>query len=300
LILAGESGEVASLLEQARRAELQGFATGWLTNTYQLDAIVAAALCGRATQEIELGTAVVAIQPRHPVAMAQTALSAQAAASGRFTLGIGLSHRRVVESQGLSFAHPYRQMVEYLEALLPLYRQGEVAYRGEIYNVTARLAVPGARGGPVLLAALGPRMLALAGAVADGTITWMTGPKTIAGHIAPRLNEAAAAAGRPAPRVVAGVPIAVTGDHSAARDQAARSFAVYNSLPSYRAMLDREGAADPSEAAIIGDEDAVRAQVDRYHEAGVTDFWAVPFRVRGDDEAVPRTRGLLVKLAHGR
>src|SRR5881628_2500981 len=178
--IAGAPAGVDGLIAQAKRAEADGFASGWFANIMGMDAIMAAALCARETKRIELGTAVMPTFPRHPHAMAQQALSAQAIAGGRFTLGIGLSHQIVIEGMlGLSFARPYTHMREYLAVLAPLVREGTVSHAGEEYRVTAQLAVPGARPCPILLAALAPRMLALAGGIADGTITWMTGPRTL-------------------------------------------------------------------------------------------------------------------------
>lgn len=298
--IAGTPADVDGLVAQARRAEADGFASGWFANIFAMDAIMAAALCARETRTIELGTAVVPTYPRHPTAMAQQALSAQAAARGRFTLGIGLSHQVVIEMMlGLSFAKPYSHMKEYLAVLAPLIREGRVSYQGEEYRVNAQLAVPGATPCPILVAALAPRMLALTGAVADGTITWMTGPRTLAEHTVPRLSEAAAKAGRPQPRVVASLPIAVTREVAAARASAARQFQIYGSLPSYRAMLDREKVDGPGDVAIVGDESAVGTQLDRLAEIGVTDYLAIPFRVEGDAEGVERTRAFLVRRARG-
>src|SRR5579875_440456 len=193
--IAGAPADVDGLVAQAKRAEAEGFASGWFANIFGMDAILAAALCARETSRIELGTAVVPTYPRHPVAMAQLALSAQAAARGRFTLGIGLS-----------FARPYSHMKEYMAVLAPLIRTGSVSYAGAEYRVTAQVSVPGATPCPILMAALAPRMLALAGREADGTITWMTGPRTIREHTVPRIREAAAKAGRPAPRVIVSLP----------------------------------------------------------------------------------------------
>ena len=296
--IGGAPAGVDALIAQARRAEADGFASGWFANIMGMDAIMAAALCARETRRIELGTAVVPTFPRHPHAMAQQALSAQAIAGGRFTLGIGLSHQIVIEGMfGLSFAKPYSHMKEYLAVLAPLIRSGNVSHWGSEYRVNAQLAVPGARPCPILVAALAPRMLALTGREADGTITWMTGPKTIREHTVPRIRKAAAEAGRPAPRVVVGLPIAVTRDVAGARAAAAQTFMVYGALPSYRAMLDREGVEGPADVAIVGDESAVGEQLRRLAEAGATDFLAAPFAVPGDGDAVERTRALLAKLA---
>src|SRR5438128_7762363 len=176
--IAGAPADVDGLVAQAKRAEVDGFAPGWFANIFGMDAILAAALCAHETSRIELGTAVVPTYPRHPVAMAQQALSAQAAARGRFALGIGLSHQIVIEMMfGLSFAKPFSHMREYLAVLAPLIRTGSVAYQGNEFRVAANLSVAGATPRPILLAALAPRMLTLAGSVGDGTITWMTGPK---------------------------------------------------------------------------------------------------------------------------
>lgn len=297
--IAGTPANVDDLVAQAKRAEADGFASGWFANIFGMDAIMAAALCGRETRTIELGTAVVPTYPRHPVAMAQQALSAQSAARGRFTLGVGLSHQIVIEMMlGLSWAKPYSHMREYLAVLMPLVRGENVSHAGGEYRVNAGLSVPGVTEGcSVLVAALAPKMLALTGTVADGTITWMTGPKTIREHTAPRLNEAAAAAGRPAPRVVVGLPVAVTKEVDAARRTAGRQFQVYGTLPSYRAMLDREGAEGPADVAIVGDADTVGAALEGIAAAGATDFLSVPFAVEGDPDAFERTRAVLAGLA---
>lgn len=296
--IAGSPAGMDDLVAQAKRAEADGFASGWFANIFGADAILAAAICGRETSRIELGTAVVPTYPRHPVALAQAALSAQAAARGRFALGIGLSHQVVIETMlGLSFAKPYSHMREYLAVLAPLIRAGSVQFAGDEFRVAANMAVPGATPCPILVAALAPRMLALAGREADGTITWMTGPRTIREHTAPRICEAATKAGRPAPRIVVGLPVAVTSETAAARESAARGFQIYGMLPSYRAMLDREGAEGPADVAIVGDESDVAEQLGRLADAGTTDFLAVPFRVEGDPDAVERTRALLIRLA---
>jgi F420-dependent oxidoreductase-like protein len=296
--ISGTTGTIDALVTQAKRAEADGLASGWLANIFGMDAIMAAAICARETSKLELGTAVVPTYPRHPIAMAQAALSASAIAGGRFSLGIGLSHQIVIEGMlGLSFAKPYSHMREYLAVLGPLIRDGKVSHGGAEYRVNANLSVPGATPCSILVAALAPKMLALTGREADGTITWMTGPKTIRDHTVPRLREAAAGAGRPTPRVVVGLPIAVTTAVAAARASAARLFQVYGMLPSYRAMLDREGAEGPSDVALVGDESEVGAAVERLGEAGGTDLLAIPFPVDGDAEAVTRTRALLGRLA---
>lgn len=297
--IAGRPVDIDELIAQTRRAEDDGFASAWFANTFGIDALTAVALIGRETTRIPLGTAVVPTFLRHPVAMAQHALTAQAASNGRLSLGIGLSHQVVIESMlGLSFAKPFTHMREYLAVLTSLIGNGSVSYQGSAFRVNANVSVPGAAPCPILLAALAPKMLALAGAEADGTITWMTGPKTVREYTVPRINEAAAKAGRPTPRVVVGLPIAVTDDAAAARERANRAFQIYGSLPSYRAMLDREGAAGPASVAIVGDEDAVGEQLQQLADAGATEFLAVPFPAGSDRPAsLERTRALLRRLA---
>jgi F420-dependent oxidoreductase-like protein len=297
-------GEISSdrpgidgLIAQAQQAERDGFASGWFANIFGVDAITVAALCGHATTRLELGTAVVPTYPRHPFAMAQQALTAQAACNGRFALGIGLSHQVVIEAMlGLSYAKSYSHMRDYLAVLAPLIRTGSVSHSGSEYRVAANLTIPGATPCPILVAALAPKMLALAGSVGDGTITWMTGPKTLRDHTIPRIREAAAAAGRPAPRIVVGLPVAVTDDPAAARESAGRIFEVYGGLPSYRAMLDREGAGGPADVAMVGDESAVGEQIEELRSIGVTDFLASPFPAGGDAKAsLERTRAVLLR-----
>ncbi len=294
-MLSVSDGSLAGAVAQARHAEQSGFSTFWLPNIFGLDAITAAALIGRDVGRIELGTAVVPTYPRHPVALAQQVLTASAATDGRFALGIGLSHKIVIEDMfGLDYSKPARHMREYLEVLAPLLRGEPVEHRGDEFRVKASLAVPGAGPVPLLVAALGPVMLGLAGRLADGTITWMTGPRTLADHVAPAIGKAARAAGRPEPRIVAGLPIALCRDPAAAREVMAKVFEIYGMLPSYRAMLDREGAASPADVGLVGDEAALRAQIGRLRDAGVTDFDAVVTPVEEGSEA--RTFEFLASL----
>ncbi|NUR89221.1 MAG: TIGR03564 family F420-dependent LLM class oxidoreductase, partial [Nonomuraea sp.] len=198
---------IGALREQLAAAAADGFSSAWLSNIFHLDALTALAAAGGSVPGIEYGTAVVPTYPRHPAALAQQAMTANAALGGRLTLGIGLSHQVVIEHMfGYSFDRPARHMKEYLDILLPLVRGEQVKYRGETLSANIGLTTPGA-GLPVLVAALAPRMLKLAGAVADGTVLWMTGPKTVAEHVAPAIRAAAQEAGRTPPRVVCGLPV---------------------------------------------------------------------------------------------
>jgi F420-dependent oxidoreductase-like protein len=288
------NGPLSSIVEAARSAADAGFASFWLPQVFGVDALTALALIGRDVPRIELGTAVVPTFPRHPVVLAQQALTTQAATDGRLALGIGLSHQLVIEGMyGYSFDKPARHMREYLEILIPLIQTGHVSFSGETLTGRAGIEVKGAAPCPVLLAALGTKMLELAGGVADGTVTWMTGPATIESHIVPTITAAAAAAGRPAPRVGVGLPVCLTADVDAARERAAKTFEIYGSLPSYRAMLDREGAAGPADVAVVGDEAAIRGQVERLEAGGATDLVANVF---GSRDERTRTTALLQSL----
>ena len=276
------------LVDEARTAEEQGFAFLSLPNIFGHDAIGALSVVGRETRRIELATGVVPSPPRHPVTLAQQALTAQAACRGRFVLGIGLSHKIVIENMlGLSYAHPAKQMREYLEVLMPLVQGKPAKFEGSLYRVNAALQVAGGTPVPVVVAALGPKLLEIAGQLADGTATWMTGTKTLASHTVPAIRAAAKAAGRPEPRVIAALPIAIASDPAKAREVASTSFAIYGTLPSYRAMLDREGAAQPGDVALVGDEPALRAGLRRLADAGVTHFAASPFPA--EEGAIGRT-----------
>lgn len=289
---------IGHLRDQIEGAKEDGFASAWMANIFGLDALTALAVAGRGVTGIEVGTAVVPTYPRHPAALAQQVLTVQVALEGRLALGIGLSHQIVIEGMfGYSFERPARHMREYLEVLLPLLRQGQADFTGETVQAHIGLTAPRDHATPVLLAALAPEMLRLAGAVADGTVLWMTGPDTIASHIVPKITKAAEGAGRPAPRVVCTLPVCVTDQPDELRQRADRVFSIYNQLPSYRAMLDMEGASGPGAVAVVGDEASVADQIRALGDAGVTDFVAASFG-EGDDAA--RTRTVLKDLASGR
>lgn len=293
-IFAGD-GSLDDLVEVARTAEADGFDSFWLPQIFGVDALSAHTLIGHLVPRIELGTAVVPTYPRHPAVLAGQALTASAASGGRLTLGIGLSHQMVIEGMyGYSFAKPVRHMREYLTALVPLLSGEPVDFEGETLTAKIGLSVPDAPPVPVLVAALGPKMLELAAQRTAGTVTWMTGPRTLSEHTVPTITAAAEAAGPGEMRVVGALPVAVTDDSDAMRARAAKAFAVYGMLPSYRAMLDREGAAGPEDVALIGSEAEVRAGVERMRDAGLTDFVAVEFNT--DATVAGPTRDLLKDL----
>ncbi len=285
---------IDQVVADARQAEADGFAAFVLPQIFGLDNMTVLAIIGREVPRIELGTGVVPTYSRLPITMAQQALAVQLASGNRFTLGIGLSHQVVIESMwGLSFEKPLRHMREYLSILLPLLHEGTVAFTGETMSMQGTIDIAGRVAPPVIVAALGPKMLDLAGSVADGTATWMTGPTTLASYTVPTISAAAERAGRPAPRISASLPVCVTDAPDAAREKAATEFQVYGFLPSYRAMLDREGAAGPADVAIIGDEAHVGKAVGQLADAGVTEFVAVEYGTR---EERARTREVLKSL----
>lgn len=295
----GERGGPAALdklADDVRRAADDGFASAWMSNIFGVDALTALAVAGSRVPGIELGTAVVPTYPRHPAALAQQArTTALALGEGRLTLGIGLSHKVVIEDMfGYDFGRPLRHMDEYLSILLPLLDHRTASFTGETLRGQVGLTVPNEGRVPVLLAALGPKMLKLAAERTDGTVLWMTGPATVRDHIAPTITAAAEAAGRPAPRIVCVLPVCVTDDAERARERAAKAFEVYGTLPSYRAMMDREGAEGPADLAVIGDEDVVGARLEELAAAGVTDFVAGEFVPGAERE---RTRAFLRSLA---
>jgi len=294
-IFGGEQPTLDAAVEAAGQVEAEGFHGYHVPQIFGLDALTTLAVVGRQVPRIELGTGVVPTYPRHPMMLAAQALTTQMACGGRLLLGIGLSHQVVIESMfGMSFDKPARHMREYLSILMPLLHGEPVAFEGETLSANASLGIQGVDAPAVAVAALGPLMLKLAGRMTDGTVTWMTGPATLAEHTVPTISAAAAEAGRPAPRIVVGLPVCVTDDVDGARERAAKMFAMYGFLPSYRAMLDREGAEGPADVAIVGDEATVAAGLQRVADAGATDFSAAEFASGDDDRR--RTRELLRSL----
>jgi 5,10-methylenetetrahydromethanopterin reductase len=303
VILDLPSPEVANAVDdlaaRARIAADAGLASLWLGQMYDIDALTAVALIGREVTRVTLGTNVAITYSRHPITMSSQAKTTQAATGGRLTLGIGVSHRRPIEQRyGYSFDRPARHMREYLTALLPLLRGDDVSFHGQ--TLTADTAGFSTRVAgstpppPVLIAALGPVMLRVAGELADGTTTWLAGLRTIAEHITPAIT--AASGSRPAPQIVAALPVCVTSDPSDARDRAAAALAFYANIPNYRAVLDREGATSAAEVAIIGDEQEVEHAIKRLADAGVTHFVANPSSFTTAEERA-RTIGFLGSLS---
>ena len=271
----GAPPELKGLVERGQMAEHFGLDTAWIANI-ALDGMTAAAALGGATSQIEIGTAVVPTFTRHPVAMAQQSASTQMACEGRFTLGIGLAHKFMVEDMwGLSYDKPAQQMRAYLEILEPALRGVAVTHQNENYDVKL-MAMPDGTDTSVLVAALGPLMLKIAGRLSGGTITMATGLKTLETHIVPTITVGAEEAGRPPPRIVAGFPVLLTANKAEAHDLIAKVFEVYAGVPSYRAMLDREGVSGVEDVALVGEEVELNAQFERLESIGVTDLLVMP------------------------
>ena len=282
-------------IETLKTYAAEGFARVWSTQMPQdPDALTVLAVAGREVPDIEFATGVLPIQPQHPMNLAQRALTVQAVTGGRLTLGIGLTHQVVTEgSWGIPYERNLRRVNEYLDGLLPLLSGQPAEAVGEITTTRGAMSLSGVPGPPVYLAALGPKMLDIAGRRTAGTVTWMTGPATLRDHIVPSLRTAAEKAGRSASdvRTVAFLPINVTDDVDASRQVAERAFRMYGVLPSYRAMLDREGYENPVDAAIIGDEATATARLEELAATGIDEFVGIVYG--RDQDVADRTRALL-------
>jgi 5,10-methylenetetrahydromethanopterin reductase len=292
IAILGFDRSLADIAANIGRTSREGFTGFWVPNGRGSDALTALAIAGTHVN-IRLGTAVIPVHPRHPVALAQQALTVNAILDGRLALGLGVSHRPIVEDGwGLSFDRPLSYMEEYLTVLIPLLEDHSAQIDGERVSMHGELDIESPPC-PVFLAALGPKMLELAGRRANGTITWMVGLETLRTLTAPTINAAAAEAGREAPEVVVGLPVCVTDDQTAAQANAHEMLRRYGELPSYRAMLDREGLSDPGQLAVIGSEDEVEATLRRFVEAGATSIAASPMGTRDEQN---RTRKFLASL----
>lgn len=283
------SGTIDDVVAEAKQVEIDGFASYWAPNIFGHDALTALAIVGREVPRIEIGTSVVPTFPRHPMAIAQQCHTVNAASKGRLCLGIGLSHKVVIEGMlGMSYDKPVRHLKEYLSILMPLSRCESANFVGETLTTRGTLAGVGASPFSVVVAALGEQMLRVTGTLADGTITWCTGPKTLQSLTVPTIVDAAKKAERKPPRVIAALPVCVTNDVSKAIELAAKVFQIYGHLPSYRAMLDHEGAAGPADIVIAGTAEQVKQRVADLAGIGVTDFAAVEFSSKPDEISATR------------
>ena len=298
--------KVERMCEDARWADDAGLASVWVPQIPdEFDALTAAALVGTATARIEIGTAVVPIQPSHPIALARQALSVQAVCEGRLSLGLGVSHHWIIDEMlGLPYEQPAATLHAYLDVLdQALAGPGAVDVENERFSVHNPLDVTDLVPTPVLVAALGPKMLQLAGERTDGTILWMADEKAIATHVVPQLIRAAETAGRPAPRVVAGVPVCLCREDEVeiAVDRANRILAEAEISPNYQRLLDTGDARNVGDILAAGTEAAVEKRLRAFGEAGATDISVrvVPIGDNRDERLASslRTKELLASLA---
>jgi 5,10-methylenetetrahydromethanopterin reductase len=258
---------VDDLQAQAADAAARGFDSVW-TNQLPGGWDPLGVLGSMSDGPAELGTAVVPTYPRHPVALATEAVTVQALSGNRLTLGIGPSHEMAITGWfGIPYTSPVRHTREYLEVLRPLLRGEHVKYSGEFFTVDTGLAVR-TPPPPVLISALGPRMLEVARDLADGTIAVWVRPRTVADYLVPRLGASS--------RVVVMSMVSVTNDPDGVRENVAREFGAVGELPAYRAILDRGGLSGPADSIVVGSETAVRQELGRYRDAGVTDLVVMP------------------------
>lgn len=293
---------LAGVVDATREAADAGVRRVWIPQVFGIEALTAIAVAGREIPGVEFGTAVVPTYPRHPLLLAGQALTTAAAlGAGRLHLGIGLSHQIVIEGMlGMAFQKPARHLREYLSALRPALDGQPVAVTGETLSANTLmgpLKVDDAGPGPlpILVAALGPALLRVAGELADGTLTWMASPEVVGKRIAPSITAAAEAAGRPRPRVGVGLPVAVTDNVDEVLERAAASYAVYGTLPSYRRLLDEGGVDGPAGVVIAGEEAEVAGRIRALADVGATEFLASPVGNRAVRRETLRVLGALAR-----
>ncbi|MEE1816780.1 LLM class F420-dependent oxidoreductase [Streptomyces sp. SP18ES09] len=284
----------------AREARDAGLHSAWFGQTFAYDSPSLAAIVGREVPGLQVGTSAIPVFGRHPLLVSSQAQTAQAATGGRFHLGLALGTRHLTETGfGLPYERPVGLLREFLTALRPLLETGEADFHGELLTATTPYpaAVPGARPTvPVLVAAMGPQALRVSGELADGVLPFLAGPRALAEHVVPAVTAAAEAAGRPAPRIVALVPGVVTADVEGVRERAAEAHALYERIPSYQRVIELSGAGRAADVAVIGDEEAVAAEVRRYREAGATEVVFTSTDLGGEEDR-RRTWKLLGELS---
>lgn len=298
--------KVIRMLADIDWAESAGLDSAWIPQIpNDFDALVAVALMGTRTSRIELGTAVVPLQAQHPIALARQALSVHAATGGRLVLGVGPSHHWIIDDMlGLPYERPAGYTRDYLDVLHAAFANpGPVDVENTTFRVHNPLDLAPVAPLPVLVAALGPVMLTLAGGRADGTVLWMADERAVAEHVVPRITKAADNAGRPAPRIVAGVPVCLcsTTEVDAARERANRILGEAEVSPNYQRLLGYGDAKDVGDICAAGDEDAILARLLRFADAGVTDLSVRLLPIGGNRDALVaskrRTREMIASLA---
>lgn len=310
VMLGAERGRYATKVERleadARAAEADGFSSVWIPQVPDdFDALTAATLVAKVTERIEIATAVVPVQPRHPISLAQQALSVQAVAGGRLSLGLGVSHHWVIDEMfGLPYETPVAELRDHLDVLVPALGDGPgvVSVDDHRYHVRYPLDITDIAPTPILLAALGPAMLRLAGERTDGTILWMADERAIGDHIAPAITKAAEAAGRKPPRVVAGVPVCLCSPDEVeeATDRTNRLLSEAEVSPNYQKLLDRGDARQIGDLLAAGTEEMILARLRSFASAGATDvsIRVVPIGADRDAKLASsrRTRDFLASL----
>ncbi|MET0897342.1 MAG: LLM class F420-dependent oxidoreductase [Mycobacterium sp.] len=280
---------VDDAIAQARRAHTAGVRQLWLAQQVDVDAITLAALIGAAVPGLGVGTSVVPINPRHPLLVASAAQTAQAATHGNFSLGLGLgAHAPEQQAFGATWPNTIQRLREHLTVLRAIFDDGAVDFQGSELSASPQWPVTVAGGTPipVYVAAMGPRALQVTGELADGTLPFLAGPRTIGDFIVPTIGKAAEDAGRPTPRTTAMVPVLVTDDAESGRAWAAEQLGFYETIPSYQKVIAREGVSAVADLAAVGTADDVVRQLRRYLDAGATDVALSPLRQQpGDAEA---------------
>lgn len=285
---------VEGVLEDIARSEELGFSSYWVAQVGLIDALTLIGAHGDTGSDMALGTAVISTWERHPHMLAAQALTTQALVGDRLVVGIGVNHQPHVEaSLRYRWHKPIRHMSEYLSILTDLLATGAAEFEGHAWSYEGSAERPSTAVPKVMIAALGEQMLRLAGRRSDGTILWCVGPKTIRTHIAPIINDAAASVDRPAPSIVCSIPVWVTDAPEPARAFLAQILADYATLPSYRAMMDREGVEGLGDLSIVGSEDFVRDAIGEIAASGATDFTPVP--MGGDPDEEERTLQVLTE-----
>lgn len=298
----GTGNQIDATVRLAEEAAAAGLRSAWFGQTFGADSPQLAAIVGREVPDLQVGTSAIPVFGRHPLIVSSQAQTAQAATHGRYHLGLALGTKYLTEAGfGIPFERPIARLREFLTALRQLTETGTADFHGELLTagtpVSAR--VPGAEGGvPLLVAAMGPQALRASGELADGILPYLAGPKALAEHIVPAVTAAAEAAGRPAPRIVALVSGVVTDDVDAVRAKVTENLAFYEQIPSYARVIELSGGTRASDVAVIGDEEAIAAEVRRYRDAGATEVVFSGTDIAGEASR-RRTWALLGELAAG-
>lgn len=280
----GAVNHVAAAINQARRAYSAGVRQLWIAQQFDHDAISLAGYVGAAVPGLSVGTFVVPINPRHPLIVASLAQTAQAATGGNFSLGLGLgAHSPEQAAFGTTWPNTIGRLREHLQVLRSILDTGAVDFHGEEFTAAPQWPVTLAGGAPlpIYVAAMGPKALRVTGELADGTLPYLAGPRTLEEFIVPTIAAAAADAGRPAPKVIAAVPVLVTDDIDEGRARAAAALEFYTAIPSYARVIEREGVDSILELAAVGNAAEVTAQLRRYRSAGATDIVLSPLARTG-------------------